>query len=319
MFLFYIIFLYKNDRIELLSLPILLVEENKEETENYFAYDISELYDGNPWKEEWNNKTLPVFYNTELRNRKKKNIDKREKIQSKIKVLEQIAKKFGVTNRNTMLYDTWNVFLENKDYSFQMNFYQDILLIKFKKFVELPFIYEKESKEQAEKVISYFIDTYKDCFDWKEAEKALYCWYDIYGEKYFSLYAYKKGNTLEEELLNYHFNRAYLMIGEKNEIRAIFFRKTDLSEKIGEYPIITTEQAQQLLQSQTYISVLGNTFSQNMTLVKTELVYRDSIYDSIFMPYYKFFVQLPEIEENGLHHYDVYYIPAVQEQYLKFD
>ena len=44
---------------------------------------------------------------------------------------------------------------------------------------------------------------------WKEAEKALYCWYDIYGEKYFSLYAYKKGNTLEEELLNYHFNRAY--------------------------------------------------------------------------------------------------------------
>jgi len=28
-------------------------------------------------------------------------------------------------------------------------------------------------------------------------------------------------------------------------------------------------------------------------------------------------VQMPHIEGDGLHHYDVYYIPAVEQQYLK--
>lgn len=319
MFLFYIIFLYKDEKIELLSLPLLPVEENKEKTESYFAYDISELYDGNPWKEEWNIETLPVFYNIELKNETQKDKDTKSRIQYKREFLEQVAKKFGVTNKDTITYDTRNIFLETKTHSFQMNLSQDILCIKFKKSTTLPFLYEQESTEQAEKVISYFIDTYKDCFDWKEAEKALSCWYDVYGKKYFSLYAYENGNTLEEKLLNYHFNRAYFRMGEKNELKTIFFRKTDLSQKIGDYPIITAEEAKQLLYHQKYTSVSGNTFFQNMTLVKTELVYKDSIYDSIFMPCYKFFVQLPEEKENGLRHYDVYYIPAIQEQYLKFD
>jgi len=37
----------------------------------------------------------------------------------------------------------------------------------------LPFDTTEENKEQSEKVISYFIDNYKDCLNWKEAEKAL--------------------------------------------------------------------------------------------------------------------------------------------------
>ncbi len=319
MFLFYIVFLYKDKKVDLLCLPLLPVEKNEEETESYFAYDISELYDGNPWKEEWNIETLPVFYNTELKNRTQKDKEAKSRIQYKREFLEQVAKKFGVTKKDSIIYDTWDIFLESKAYSFQMNLYQDVLCIKLKEPITLPFSYEPERKEQAEKAISYFMDTYKDYFDWKEAEKALSCWYDVYGKKYFSLYAYENGDTLEEKLLQYHFNRAYFKMGEKNELKAIFFRKTDLSEKIGEYPIITTEQAKQLLYSQKYSSVSGNTFLQNMTLVKTELVYKDSIYDSIFMPCYKFFVQLPEEKENGLRHYDVYYIPAIQEQYLKFD
>lgn len=132
------------------------------------------------------------------------------------------------------------------------------------------------------------------------------------------MYAYEKGNTIEQELLNYHFNNVHITINEKNEITSIWLKKADLSDKIGDYAIITAEQAKQLLYSGNYTSTLANTFSQNMTVVKTELVYRNTTYDSIYMPCYKFFVQMPHTEGNGLRHYDIYYIPAIEQQYLKY-
>ncbi len=321
MFIFYIVFLWENTETKMVSLPILPVENYAEysASESYMAYDISEICDGNPWKEEWNIKTHPVFYNIDFKNSSTvQNYDDKINImKNKVKHLEKIAENFGVRDNYTITYGTAEGKIENKEISFQTSIYDSTIFIEFKKPIPLPFDTTEENKEQSEKVISYFIDNYKDCLNWKEAEKALHFDYSIDGEKYFSLYAYEKGNTIEQELLNYHFHTVHIATNEKNEITSIWLKKADLSDKIGEYTIITAEQAEQLLYSGNYTSTLANTFSQNMTIVKTELVYRNTIYDSIYMPCYKFFVQMPHIEGDGLHHYDVYYIPAVEQQYLK--
>ena len=48
-----------------------------------------------------------------------------------------------------------------------------------------------------------------------------------------------------------------------------------------------------------------------------ELVYRTSGHDTVFLPYYRFYVELPEMKrEDGLKDYGAYYVPAVQSQYL---
>ncbi|NDO46585.1 hypothetical protein [Clostridium sp. MD294] len=322
MFTFYIVFLWKNTETKTVSLPTLPVEDyaTYSASEGYLAYDISEIYNGSPWKEEWDITTLPVFYNVDFKNSSNaENYEHKINImKNKMKYLEEIAQNFGVTDNYTIKYGTEEGKLENKEISFQNYIYDNTILITFKKPIKLPFENTQQNKEQSEKIISYFIDNYKDCFGWKEAEKALHFDYSIEGKKYFLLYAYEKGNTLEQELLNYHFNNVCIITNEKNEITSALFKKTDLSDKIGEYAIITSEQAKQLLYSGKYTSTLSNTFSQNMTIVKTELVYRNTIYDSIYMPCYKFFVQLPHIEGDGLRHYDVYYIPAIKQQYLEY-
>ena len=48
------------------------------------------------------------------------------------------------------------------------------------------------------------------------------------------------------------------------------------------------------------------------------LEYRTSRLDSVFMPYYRFLVEMPAMkEENGLKTFGVYYVPAVKSEYLE--
>ena len=50
---------------------------------------------------------------------------------------------------------------------------------------------------------------------------------------------------------------------------------------------------------------------------KVELVYRTSEMEEIYMPYYRFYVELPEENlEHGLKTYGAYYVPAVEGSYL---
>ncbi|MBQ7774398.1 MAG: hypothetical protein IJ379_00605 [Lachnospiraceae bacterium] len=58
-----------------------------------------------------------------------------------------------------------------------------------------------------------------------------------------------------------------------------------------------------------------------------ELVYRTHILEKYYIPYYRFYVELPEIEgnttinaaalEHGLITYGAYYVPAVEEKYIE--
>ena len=50
---------------------------------------------------------------------------------------------------------------------------------------------------------------------------------------------------------------------------------------------------------------------------KVELIYRTEGYDEYYMPYYRFYVEIPEAElENRLKTYGAYYVPAVESSYI---
>lgn len=41
--------------------------------------------------------------------------------------------------------------------------------------------------------------------------------------------------------------------------------------------------------------------------------------DKIYMPYYRFYIELPELENSfgsELKHYGIYYVPAVESKYI---
>ena len=96
----------------------------------------------------------------------------------------------------------------------------------------------------------------------------------------------------------------------------LFRSQPDLSQKMGDYPIINTEKAKELLLKGNYITTVPYELPGEKFIAKTELVYRTGAREAYFMPYYCFYVEIPEEERDGLKTYGAYYVPAVEEEYL---
>ena len=93
--------------------------------------------------------------------------------------------------------------------------------------------------------------------------------------------------------------------------------KPDLSRKIGDYPIISPDKAQELLAESHYLTSVPYEFPGEAYVKKVELVYRTGALETYYMPYYRFYVELPEeTQENGLITYGAYYVPAVESRYI---
>ena len=81
-----------------------------------------------------------------------------------------------------------------------------------------------------------------------------------------------------------------------------------------------------LFQKASSVSIEGETISTAATkfkipgmeyVAKVELMYRNGAHDEYHIPFYRFFVELPELtEDNGMKTYGAYYVPAVHESYI---
>lgn len=142
-------------------------------------------------------------------------------------------------------------------------------------------------------------------------------YYNIDGEQSYDIAFVETGGTQTEELLEFFFHGAEFFCNEDGEPWLIHLRCTDLSDKVGDYPIITAQQAQAQLVAGHYITSCGWEMPGEAYIRKVELVYRTGVYDEYFMPYYRFFVELlEEAPVEGCMHLSAYYVPAVAEEYL---
>lgn len=86
---------------------------------------------------------------------------------------------------------------------------------------------------------------------------------------------------------------------------------------VGEYPIITAEEAKEFLRKGNYITTAPYEMPGEEFIGKVELVYRAGERERYYMPYYRFYVELPEAAmDDGLKAYGAYYVPAVESAYL---
>lgn len=142
-------------------------------------------------------------------------------------------------------------------------------------------------------------------------------YYNIDGEQSYDIAFVETGGTQTEELLEFFFHGAEFFCNEDGEPWLIHLRCTDLSDKVGDYPIITAQQAQAQLVAGHYITSCGWEMPGEAYIRKVELVYRTGEYDEYFMPYYRFYVELlEEAPVEGCMHLAAYYVPAVAEEYL---
>ena len=86
---------------------------------------------------------------------------------------------------------------------------------------------------------------------------------------------------------------------------------------MGDYPVITAGEARELLAEGHYLTSVPYEMPGEEYIRRVELIYRTGTQEEVFMPYYRFYAQLPqEKREDGLNTYGAYYVPAVSGEYL---
>ena len=141
--------------------------------------------------------------------------------------------------------------------------------------------------------------------------------YNIYREQSYQVEFFDGSGSLTDRIVNYNFNRVVFYGNDEGELFLARVFAPDLSEKVGDYPIITVEQARTLLAQGNYITTVPTEMPGMDHVSKVELIYRTGELEQYYMPYYRFYVELPEYEqEDGLKTYGAYYVPAVEGTYL---
>jgi len=153
------------------------------------------------------------------------------------------------------------------------------------------------------------------------------------------LAAYENAGSYVSRILGYNFHRVNFVPNSPPSLWATqqFYRRDRiditrpdfmLSQKIGDYPIISIEEARRQLVHGNYIStVYVDRPPAEEFIAHVDLVYLTH-WQEIFMPFYRFKVEIPhwgwygrevhqrQIEEYGIQLYGWYFVPAVQCEFL---
>lgn len=141
--------------------------------------------------------------------------------------------------------------------------------------------------------------------------------YNVYGEQIYSFDFYKADGDLTDQMIGYHYNRIICIYNDGMLYLKMVYTEPVTKEyplKIGDYPIITQEQALRMLANGQYFTSVVETFPGVAYVCKTELCYHRS-----GIPCYLFYVRLPDhvVPEEGMQSFGLYYVPAISQKYLK--
>ncbi len=318
--------------------------------EGYLAYDFSELGSGvNPWTQEETVESLPVYKNP-------LSYDEMYRVsgadQDKMKaLLLDVAGKLGLDTQTTPVtdnaptedykkaiteklaavgeevpegyFDPTTLIMEADGVKIEVD-PTLTALITFDPPVELPkgynFSYSATSLEMR-KSAAWLLENYwgllsgmsKPTLDQGMADR------NIYGERSFDVEYFDGGGSLKQQIINYNFNRVAFYNDDEGKLFLARVYAPDLSQVMGNYPIITVEEAKELLLAGNYASSVPYDLPKAEEIAGVELVYRTSSHEAVWLPYYRFLVDLPEEyrpADKTLRDYGAYYVPAVDGRYI---
>lgn len=308
--------------------------------EGYMCYDISELENGNPWSEDMDITPLPVYKNLTYDAtgagvpRGMNEAEMTAQLNSVMGSLNLTATeteviKDGYVEKNgewvlddtpTKIKATTNngEITINADGSIEYRLTGDGLTLPD----AYHFTSSNTTNEEATEVISYFIGKYKALLNWEEPTANIYGDYDIWGDFYRNYSIYDASGDNVEDILNYNFCQVQFYPNEQGNLTMIRMKNSlENAEKIKDYPLITLQEATERLCKGNYQTSVPLAFPGKESIGKVELVYRTGRLEELYLPYYRFYVLLPEsfntnASDSGLKTYGIYYVPALPDEYI---
>lgn len=337
-----VLFLHKNPITETLpeELPLLTIAENgvlgAGESCGFLLCDPSELKDANPWSKDAILTTLPVYrsldslmVNTEKR-KEKKDLEIIRYFNHLLSEEKNIIKRLG-KNPDTISFDpvkpyTYSITGIGDGIRISASNFSDICL-NFQPAVTLPEEYhftKDASYEEIVKAAEYLKTEYHNLINMSFATANIYkMGYDFFGNPpFYQVEFFNAEGSMEEQIINYHFRTVQFCCDYDGNLSSIRFHDTDLSDKIGDYPIITAEEAKELLLKGNYFNYnnFSAEFPEEDFIIETKLVYPPWELE-YYIPYYRFTIEqhgeLPDyVKDRTLRNFEYYYVPAIESTYI---
>ena len=336
-----------SDDLPKVMLPML---ESGNGFEGKMAYDISEIVSGNPWTEDAELTTLPVYKNhtTWYPAYMPESTD----YQKMLEILKYYAERFGFDMNNLEIVDDdspadiYDGIEEDYANIYAMEVpegaYQPIAIeceqngikirvigeygvtVFFDPAVSLPDGYDFDyyiSYEDAQMLAEYFKSEYADIIGISDPVTNITGGSrNIDAVQGHDIGFYDGRGTLEEQIINYNFRSVSFGCDGYGEgkLDTIRYSTVNLDNKLGDYPIISADEALDMLLDGKYITNVPYDMQGAEYVSKVELIYRADIHDEYYIPFYKFYVYLPDDPtevETGLKTYGIFYVPAIERQY----
>ena len=329
------------------ELPMLTISEDSGGMgfEGYMAYDISELVNANPWSEDAKLSTLPVFKSKLYRdeNMNMRGMD----FEAMRAMLLDTAERLGMDTDNLVItddtpsaemqaatvekfasmgeevpdgyFDPTSLIVEQDGIRIEVVPAMNAIITfdPAKVFPNGLGFHYYSPYEDVEKTAEYIKEEYKELLNMYNPRTDINGGdYNIYGERGVDLCFYDGAEDLTQRIINYNFYYTSFSCNESEELFHVCVHNCDLSDKVGDYPIITAKEAKKLLLSGNFVTSVPYDFPGGEYVKKVELIYRTDA--GYYIPYYRFYVELPEAErEGGMKTYGAYYVPAVKEEYIE--
>lgn len=308
--------------------------------EGYLAYDVSELVSGSPWKETDNLQALPVYRNPveydeagapvaniNLEAMEARALEVADRLGVAVELQDTAPSEEEIAAVREKLgeipagyFDPTEVTARGE--GVEITVLADLTAaIFFEPALELPegynFGYHAPYGDMKE-VSDYLLDQYRALLAMDDPQMGPTGGdYTYYGAQMYQITAYDGAGDTTQRLLSYSFGSASFSCDDEGRLWIIRLCRPDLSQKVGDYPIITPQEAKELLTQGKYITNVPCELPGAQYVKDVELLYLSGRREQYFMPYYRFLVELPEeARENGLNTYGAYYVPAVEEEYL---
>lgn len=297
--------------------------------EGYELYEASELVHNNPYDVDKITKTLPVYQNLNISGRFGMDEIARYPRKEEIEILEYYASVMNIKEyqidelegSTVLISDLCDLYIDSKDgimIEFSEKAIDDNMLIYT----------ENDTKKDVEKRIKLLIEQpkIKGIFDFQEAIIDVKKGYNLseveqsYKPSWNIKVSDGKGSQTNK-LVNNQLNAISIWASEDGYLSTITIEFKNTKQKIGNYPIISLEEAKQQLIKGYYITSSWS-LGDIEQISYIEMIYFKKKNLDIFIPFYKFYMPLKNQDmiikhDDKLVTYVAYYVPAIHSDYLE--
>lgn len=289
--------------------------------EGFWAHDVSELLENNPWTKECSLTSLPVFAESNNELFSMENYYSAEEMKDRLSgISDELGGEFNVTNEPAD-----GSYIEASVYGARLRMQSSgQISINFNGVLKLPEKYRISDgcgRENAEAAVNYLAERYYDVLKFEYPVPSVYTDYDIYSKPYTRFEVYDKSDDPLTAILNFNFRKASFSGNGDLEYICIY---DNLACKtvVGMYPIIDYETAEKMLMDGDYTTTvweenrLPDGFEAD-DVTFSGLYYKRTEDYKYNIPYYRFLIELQNSNRpEDMKEYGAFYVPAIAPEYL---